>query len=100
MERPLQQPINSLALAFYRFVFSIILGRLNESDWQVLYHVMEVVSGFKYTKHNDPITFLFLYFIPNGVWIWVPLLSMWRLGSNLANLTSNSTSPKKSKKSN
>ena len=38
----------------------------------ILYFVMEVVSGFKNTSHNDNFTLFLLYVFPNGVWIFVP----------------------------
>ena len=38
----------------------------------ILYFLMEVVSGFKNTHHNDNFTLFLLYVFPNGVWIFVP----------------------------
>ena len=38
----------------------------------ILYFLMEVVSGFKNTAHNDNFTLFLLYVFPNGVWIFVP----------------------------
>ena len=50
----------------------------------IIYHVMEVVSGYKYSKHNDRQTFIMLYLLPNGVWIWVPMYASFVLGKGLA----------------
>ena len=36
------------------------------------------------TGHNDWPTLIFLYLIPNGIWIWVPLAACFQLGSALA----------------
>ncbi len=51
---------------------------------QVLYHVVEASSGFRYTRHNAAPTFLLAYILPNGLWIVVPAAAAWTLAKALA----------------
>ena len=51
---------------------------------QVLYHVVEASSGFRYTRHNAAPTFLLAYILPNGLWVMVPGIAAWKLGVALA----------------
>ena len=50
----------------------------------ILYHLIEINSGFHYTKQNDWSTFITAYIIPNGIWIWVPLFAIIKIGNALA----------------
>ena len=50
----------------------------------ILYHLIEITSGFHYTKQNDWATFITAYIIPNGIWVWVPLAAAIKLGGALA----------------
>jgi len=50
----------------------------------VLYHLMEIQSGFKNTGHNSWATFAGQYLLPNGVWVVVPLYAAWVIGKILA----------------
>lgn len=38
----------------------------------VLYIGLDWMQGWKHTAHNDTVTFLSLYLLPNGMWIWMP----------------------------
>ena len=50
----------------------------------ILYHVMEFSCSGCNTKQNDWPTFLTLYIVPNGVWIWVPMVACIQLGAALS----------------
>ena len=54
------------------------------SSKTILYHVMEISCDGCNTKQNDWATFITLYVIPNGVWIWVPMWACVVLGTALA----------------
>ena len=64
----------------------------------VLYHLMEIACNFCHTKHNDTFTMIALFFLPNGLWIWVPLLGVITLGRALAEETGDGIHGKNSKK--
>ena len=49
----------------------------------IIYHMLEFISDYKYTKHNDSRTFFVLYLVPNGFWIWVPMYASYVLGKGL-----------------
>ena len=49
----------------------------------ILYFIMEAVSGFKHTKHNDVITLFSFYLTPNGMWILIPLKVICSIGGIL-----------------
>jgi hypothetical protein len=49
----------------------------------VIYHVMEYACGFCNSSHNDSFTFVVLYLLPNGIWIWVPAFVAYYLGNKL-----------------
>ena len=53
------------------------------SSKTILYHVMEISCDGCNTKQNDWATFLTLYVLPNGVWIWVPMYACYVLGNSL-----------------
>eukprot|EP00048_Salpingoeca_helianthica_P023066 m.22040 g.22040 ORF g.22040 m.22040 type:complete len:175 (-) comp8217_c0_seq1:49-573(-) len=50
----------------------------------VLYATVEVVSGSRHTSQNNWADFIFLYVIPNGLWIVFPMLIVVTLGSRIA----------------
>eukprot|EP00939_MAST-03C_sp_MAST-3C-sp1_P000889 g889.t1 len=50
----------------------------------ILYHLMELSCNGCNTDQNDWGTFIMLYVLPNGVWIWVPLYACVTLGSQFA----------------
>ena len=54
------------------------------SSKTILYHTMEISCSGCNTKQNDWQTFVLLYVIPNGVWIWVPMYACIVLGKNLS----------------
>jgi hypothetical protein len=54
------------------------------SSKTILYHVMEISCHGCNSKQNDWATFLTLYILPNGVWIWVPMYVCIVLGSALS----------------
>ncbi len=49
----------------------------------LLYHIMEVSCNFCNTKQNDVRTLVALYLIPNGIWILVPGICCYILGTRL-----------------
>lgn len=50
-------------------------------------HVWEFACGFCHTAHNSVFTLVFRYFLPNGMWIWIPAFVVFHLGGLLANDT-------------
>jgi len=72
-------------------IVAIIVSTMTCSK-TILYHLMEIVSGFKNTGHNDNATFFLLYLFPNGVWIWIPAAIMYVLSCKLMITTTPSTS--------
>ncbi|PYH88671.1 hypothetical protein BO71DRAFT_364974 [Aspergillus ellipticus CBS 707.79] len=46
----------------------------------ILYWLNEVFSGFDNIGHNDPLTLIFYWIIPNGLWIIFPGYNMYVLG--------------------
>jgi len=49
----------------------------------VLIMVIEVVTGLEHVGHNAVSDLVLLYFLPNGVWIIMPLLVSWATGRTL-----------------
>ncbi|KAI8388116.1 uncharacterized protein BYT42DRAFT_559000 [Radiomyces spectabilis] len=49
----------------------------------ILYWLMEVFSAMEHTKHNDWMTWIFLWVIPNGIWLVVPSIISLNLGRDL-----------------
>ena len=54
------------------------------SSKTLLYFVMEAACGYSHVRHNDPMTLLMLYILPNGVWLIVPAFCAASLGVRLA----------------
>jgi hypothetical protein len=61
----------------------------------VLYGTIELVSGGRHTSQNNWIDFIFLYIIPNNLWVLMPLLTVINLGSRMASQLYSAPSPKK-----
>ncbi|KAK4246918.1 hypothetical protein C7999DRAFT_14994 [Corynascus novoguineensis] len=62
----------------------------------VLYWLLEYLSGFDNIGHNDLFRLVFLWIIPNGAWIIVPLIFMiFGLGSELIDGLTRTDSAKK-----
>jgi len=49
----------------------------------MLYFTMEACCGFRNTRHNDAVTMMALYVLPNGIWIFFPMLVLYELVSAL-----------------
>ncbi|KAE8383616.1 hypothetical protein BDV26DRAFT_251309 [Aspergillus bertholletiae] len=49
----------------------------------VLYWLNEALSGFDNIGHNDVITLIFLWIIPNGLWIVFPGYNIYALGAEI-----------------
>ncbi|KAK4895888.1 hypothetical protein LTR27_006059 [Elasticomyces elasticus] len=49
----------------------------------VLYWLNEAFSGFANIGHNDPLSLLFLWIIPNGAWLVFPLYMMYVFGQEI-----------------
>lgn len=64
-------------------VMAVVVSTMTSSK-TVLYHVMEYACGFCNSAHNDAATLVLLYFLPNGVWIWVPAFVVFHLGGKLS----------------
>ncbi|ODM23745.1 hypothetical protein SI65_01334 [Aspergillus cristatus] len=66
----------------------------------VLYWLNEAFSGFENIGHNDILTLIFLWIIPNGVWIIFPSYNIYVMGSEIAaSLENSSVKGKRSKSS-
>ena len=63
-------------------VFALVTSVMTCSK-TIIYHLLEFISDYQYTKHNDNWTFCVLYLLPNGVWIWVPMYASIVLGRGL-----------------
>lgn len=50
----------------------------------VLYWLNEFFSGFENIGHNDLFTLIFLWIIPNGLWIVFPSYNIYVMGSEIA----------------
>ncbi|KAK2732886.1 hypothetical protein FQN57_002452 [Myotisia sp. PD_48] len=61
-------------------VFSATLMTLSKT---VLYHLNEVFSGFNNIGHNDLKTIIFLWMLPNGLWIVFPSIISYVLGKEV-----------------
>ncbi|XP_070553233.1 uncharacterized protein [Ptychodera flava] len=63
----------------------------------VLYFVMStsLVNGSNMIGTSDPLKLIFLFLIPNGVWLLLPALSMISLGNRLAEPLENTQKSKK-----
>ncbi|CAO3589902.1 unnamed protein product [Absidia cylindrospora] len=61
--------------------FAAALLTLNKT---VLYWLNEIFSGMSHTGHNSMFDFIFLWVIPNGLWIIVPGWIVATLGQNIA----------------
>jgi hypothetical protein len=64
-------------------VMAVVVSTMTSSK-TVLYHLMDYACGFCNSAHNDAFTLVVLYFLPNGVWIWVPAFVAFHLGCILA----------------
>lgn len=60
--------------------FSTSLVTLSKT---ILYWLNEVFSGFANIGHNDTLTLIFLWIIPNGLWIVFPSYNIYVLGSEI-----------------
>jgi hypothetical protein len=49
----------------------------------VIYFVLEFLSGFEYTKHNDAQTFWLSYILPSSIWIVMPVLVIFILATRI-----------------
>jgi len=50
----------------------------------IIYGLIEVFEGYPNVGHNDASTLLWLWIIPNGIWIVVPFFVVIALGQLLA----------------
>jgi hypothetical protein len=50
----------------------------------VIYFALEAASGWKYTKHNDALTFWTQFVLPSSFWIVVPVLVIITLTARVA----------------
>ena len=84
--------INLLALNFLsqrnfrKAAVAALVASAMTSSKTILYHVMELSAhntSRSNTAQNDWPTFLTLYILPNGIWIWVPMLACFQLGAGL-----------------
>ena len=84
--------INLLALNFLsqrkfrKAAVTALVASAMTSSKTILYHVMELSAhntSRSNTAQNDWPTFLTLYILPNGIWIWVPMLACFQLGAGL-----------------
>ncbi|KAE8149640.1 hypothetical protein BDV25DRAFT_155975 [Aspergillus avenaceus] len=57
----------------------------------ILYLLNEVFSGFDNIGHNDIMTLIFLWIIPNGLWIVFPSYNVYVLGSEIVSSLVSST---------
>ncbi|KAF7588462.1 hypothetical protein BBP40_005688 [Aspergillus hancockii] len=57
----------------------------------ILYWLNEVFSGFDNIGHNDTITLIFYWVIPNGLWIIFPSYNIYILGSEIVASLESST---------
>ncbi len=62
----------------------------------VLYGTIEAVSGGRHTSQNSWVDFIFLYIIPNNLWVVMPLLTVYTLGSRMAERMYNANAKAKS----
>ncbi|KAB8260650.1 hypothetical protein BDV32DRAFT_122820 [Aspergillus pseudonomiae] len=60
--------------------YSASLATLSKT---VLYWLNEAFSGFDNIGHNDAVTLIFLWIIPNGLWIVFPGYNMYTLGAEI-----------------
>ncbi|KAJ5764155.1 hypothetical protein N7533_002836 [Penicillium manginii] len=58
----------------------------------LLYWFNEFFSGFDNIGHNDAATLIFLWIIPNGLWIVFPTYSVYTLGAEILNSLEQATS--------
>jgi len=63
-----------------------IIGLTMTLGKTVLYSLMDIVCKFCNTGHNDLFTLVFLYLIPNGLWIVVPFIGVVTLGNKIVQL--------------
>ena len=59
----------------------------------------ELCGGQHFVNHNDWKSAVFLYIIPNGIWILVPFLCMVTLGNIIVDCAGNGQPPGKKTKS-
>jgi len=60
----------------------------------VLYWLIEVFSGFHSIGHNDAATIIFLWVLPNGPWLVLPLYMMYVSGAEILQGLETATSKK------
>jgi len=60
--------------------FSTTLGKT------LLYSLLDVLCNFCHTGHNDLTTLVFLYILPNGLWIVFPFIGVITLGNKIVHL--------------
>ena len=75
-----------LLLANYNDALSNIFGIIISTATSyktVTYFVLEALSGWKYTKHNDDFTFWTSYILPSSIWIIVPVLVIITLSTRI-----------------
>jgi hypothetical protein len=77
-------------------VMAVVVSTMTSSK-TILYHLMEYACGFCNTAHNDAFTLVMLYFLPNGVWIWVPAFVAFHLGGLLSESPAATSKRKKNK---
>lgn len=70
-------------------VMAVVVSTMTSSR-TVLYLVMEYACAFCNSAHNDALTLVLRYFLPSGMWIWVPAFVAFHLGGLLAEETSES----------
>lgn len=62
----------------------------------VLYWLMDILSGFKGTRHNAPLLAFFVYYLPGSLWILFPAAVVTRLGNVLLEAVRKASAPAES----
>jgi len=94
--------IATLTLHFKNHPASLVVGIFGLTltlGKTILYTLMDVVCNFCNTRHNDLTTRVFLYFLPNGLWIVIPFMGIVTLGIKIVHLIYVNREPVKQKQS-
>lgn len=79
-------------------IMAVVVSAMTSSR-TILYYVLEYSCGFCNSAHNNAFTLVTRYFLPGGMWIWVPAFVAFHLGGLLAEETPRSTRRSGRKKS-
>eukprot|EP01084_Bolivina_argentea_P013584 25500_1 len=63
--------------------FIVILMTTYKTFWYMLADIVGGENGFENTGHNTWAAYVFLYAIPNGMWIVIPFVILWYLFKKL-----------------